>query len=103
MLDYIALGKRIKKERKAQKMTQEDLASRAGISLSFLGHIERGTRKASLDTLVNIANALMVSTDMLLQESLSYSMLREEAESIKRVQVLREINKILQENSDKWE
>ena len=103
MLDYIALGKRIKKERKAQKMTQEDLASRAGISLSFLGHIERGTRKASLDTLVNIANALMVSTDMLLQESLSYSMLREEAESIKRVQVLRELNKILQENSDKWE
>ena len=34
----------------------------AGISLSFMGHIERGTRKASVETLV----ALGVSTDALL-------------------------------------
>ena len=34
------------------------------------GHIERGTRKASLETTVDIANALGVSTDMLLQDSL---------------------------------
>ena len=31
-----------------------------------MGHIERGTRKASIDTLVEIANAMKVSTDYLL-------------------------------------
>ena len=34
------------------------------------GHIERGTRKASLETMVSIANALGVSADTLLQDSL---------------------------------
>ena len=56
-------------------MTQEQLAEQAGISLSFLGHIERGTRKASLDTLVGIANALKISTDILLQDSLGGDLL----------------------------
>ena len=51
-------------------LTQKEVAERAGISLPFYGHIERGTRKASLETTVDIANALGVSTDMLLQDSL---------------------------------
>ena len=67
-MNYEALGKRIRAQRKISHMTQEQLAEQAGISLSFLGHIERGTRKASLDTLVGIANALKISTDILLQE-----------------------------------
>lgn len=67
---YEALGKRIRAQRKQQKMTQEVLAEKAEISNSFLGHIERGTRKASLDTLVKICNALKVSPNTLLQDSL---------------------------------
>lgn len=47
-------------------MSQEALAELCDISPSFMGHIERGTRKMSMETFVSIANALHVSTDYLL-------------------------------------
>ena len=69
-MDYVALGMRIRKQRKLMQMTQDQLSEKASISLSFLGHIERGSRKSSLETLVSLANALEVSADYLLQDSL---------------------------------
>lgn len=72
-MDFTGLGLRIKKRRKSLNMTQERLAETTNISISFLGHIERGSRKASIDTLVKIANALDISMDILLQESLTIS------------------------------
>jgi transcriptional regulator with XRE-family HTH domain len=72
---YQFMGKRIRQQRQLKHMTQEYLAEQAGISLSFLGHIERGTRKASLDTVVKICNALKVSPNMLLQDSLESDLL----------------------------
>jgi DNA-binding XRE family transcriptional regulator len=59
-VDYAMIGERIRHCRKAQKITQEQLAERAEVSPSFLGHIERGTRKASVETIVHIADALGV-------------------------------------------
>ena len=72
---YVAIGKRIRRLRKKQGFTQEKLAEAAEISLSFLGHIERGTRKASVDTLVKLCNALSISPNLLLQDSLSDNLL----------------------------
>ena len=69
-MDYIALGIRIKKMRQQKKLTQEQLAEQAGISAAFIGHIERGTRIASLDTLVAICNTLETSPEYLLCDSL---------------------------------
>ena len=43
-LDYSEIGKRIRQVRKAKKWSQGALAEKCGISMSFLGHIERGTR-----------------------------------------------------------
>lgn len=63
---YTAIGNRIRHIRKKQGLTQEKLADAAGISLSFLGHIERGTRKLSVDTLYKIAKVLHCSADELL-------------------------------------
>lgn len=71
-MDYAAMGRRIKAARRDRNITQEGLAASAGISLSFLGHIERGTRKASLETLIKLANALGVSVDPLVRDSLKY-------------------------------
>ena len=51
-MDYFALGKRIRKRRVEQGMTQEQLARQVGVTTSFIGHLERGSRKASLETLV---------------------------------------------------
>ena len=50
-MDYFALGKRIRKRRVEQGMTQEQLALHVGVTTSFIGHLERGSRKASLETL----------------------------------------------------
>ena len=93
---YQGLGKRIRQQRNLAQMTQEKLAEQAGISLSFLGHIERGTRKASLDTLVKICNALKVSPRLLLQDSLENDLLGDSTsmpESKKKL--LREISNFI--------
>ena len=58
-----ALGKRIRQLRQARpdKLTQEDLAEHADISVSFLSMIERGERAPHIETLIRIACALDVS------------------------------------------
>lgn len=58
IVDYAAMGRRISRLRQEKHWTQEMLAEKAHISLSFLGHIERGTRIASLESIVRISTAL---------------------------------------------
>ncbi len=70
MVDYQALGRRMKMKRRARHLSQEDVAKAAQISASYYGNIERGTRIPSIDTLVLIANALGVGADYLLFDSL---------------------------------
>lgn len=57
------LGRRIRdlRTQRAEKWTQEDLAERAQISVSFLSMIERGERMPHVETLASIAQALDVT------------------------------------------
>ena len=55
------LGVKIKQLRKSQKLTQEQLGEKAGISYKFIGEVERGAVNPSLDSLVSIASALRVN------------------------------------------
>jgi len=71
MVDYKDLGQRIRKARKAVRLTQEQLAAKTGLSASFMGHIERGSRVASLESLINICNTLNISPNQLLAASLT--------------------------------
>ena len=64
--DYRAMGARIKARRLALRLTQERLAERVGISSSFVGHIERGEKKASLETVARLGAALDMSLDYLI-------------------------------------
>ena len=66
----MSLGSRIKAVRKAKKMTQEELAEIIGISVNYLGAIERGDKLPRLVTFIRIANALEISSDYLLSEEL---------------------------------
>ncbi len=85
---YQLLGKRIREERKRLGITQESLATRAKISVNFLGHIERGTKKASLKTIERLASALEVPAGRLFyQNSRSYQ-LPEEDLFIKKIRLL---------------
>ncbi len=52
------IGSRVREERLRAGLTLEALAERADISRSFLAYIETQGRKASLDTLERLAEAL---------------------------------------------
>ena len=62
-MDYILLGKRIRDERLLLRLTLEKLAERTDKSINFIGQIERGEGKPSLETMVDIANALGLSNE----------------------------------------
>lgn len=65
-MDYQLMGRQIRELRRQRGWTLQDLASQVGLSLSFMGHIERGTRKPSLETIVRLAQLFDVSIDSLL-------------------------------------
>ena len=65
-LDYGKMGMRIRQVRKAKGWLQNELAEKCGISMSFLGHIERGSRIMSMETFANICGALEAGADELL-------------------------------------
>lgn len=67
-MDLCAIGARIKAARERAGMTQEDLAAELDMSPTHISVLERGRKAPKLETLVNIANTLHVSTDMLLQD-----------------------------------
>lgn len=65
---YRTLGSAVKSRRLGLGWSQEDLGERADLHPSYIGQIERGTKKISLLTLQKIAAALKVKTTALLQE-----------------------------------
>lgn len=69
-LNYKAIGKRIKIARIKADLTQEELSETVGISPTHLSNIETGTTRVSLNVIVSIANALGVTSDDLLCESI---------------------------------
>ena len=71
--DAVVLGRNIKKIRKNQHRTQEDLAFEAEISVKMLSEYENGKREMSSQVLFKIADALMVSVDELVPERLKKS------------------------------
>lgn len=65
-MDYVQLGKRIRIRRTFLELTQKELAERINVCTSFIGHIERGRRMLSVETLYSLCVALDVSADFLL-------------------------------------
>lgn len=70
-MDKLTMGDRIKETRKKQKLTQEQLAERLGISVEFVGQIERGIKLPSMQVFVKLIETLNVSADYLLRDSVS--------------------------------
>lgn len=70
-MDYYKIGQKIRKIRKAHGLSQEELAEKIGISTTHMSHIETGNTKLSLSVFVDIANALEVRTDELLDNPAS--------------------------------
>ena len=68
-VDYPALGEKIRQSRLSKGLSQYAVSENVDLSESFFGHIERGDRKLSVESLVKIANYLQLSLDYLLMES----------------------------------
>jgi transcriptional regulator with XRE-family HTH domain len=62
-------GATLRTERVARKLTQQQLAFEAELSLTYIGEIERGQRMVSLDTLCRLASALNITASELLAKS----------------------------------
>lgn len=68
-MNYYEIGQRIRKFRKANNLSQEQLAEKVGISTTHMSHIETGNTKLSLPVFVDIAKVLSVRTDELLYDN----------------------------------
>ena len=68
-LDYKAIGKRVKIARIRAGLTQEALTEKAGLSVTHMSNIETGNSKMRLPMAVALANALAVSVDEFLCDS----------------------------------
>jgi transcriptional regulator with XRE-family HTH domain len=63
------MAKNMRRKRHDQKLTQEELAERAGLSARYLGAVERGDVSASVTVLGRIADALGVEPAELVKRS----------------------------------
>lgn len=63
MDQFKLFGRRIRAVRKAAKLTQEEVAEKVGIAPNFLGYVERGTKRPSLEVVFALAKALDVSVE----------------------------------------
>lgn len=72
-IDFVALGTRIKYFRGKQGLSQEELCKALTVNSRHISNIETGKKAPSIDLLVEIANALDVSADDLLTDSLKSS------------------------------
>ena len=69
-LNYQNIGRRIKLFRKRRGLTQNELAEVIGKSPVYISYLESGVKGLSLETFVDIANALHSSADALLTGNL---------------------------------
>ena len=61
------IGERIRNARMMKKMSQQELATKANISLPHISDIEHGKQSMKLITFVRIIEALQVSADEILR------------------------------------
>lgn len=83
-----AVGRRVKAARERKHLTQEQLAEIVDLSPMHVSVIERGVKPPKLDTFVKIANALEVSADELLQDTVDHAMESNSSEVANLIQEL---------------
>lgn len=66
VVDYVGMGLRIRAARKQKRMTQQKFADLIGVSTSYVGHIEKGIKRCSLETLASICKVTGVDANELI-------------------------------------
>jgi len=60
-------GEKVREERLKQHLSQEELASRAGVHRTYIGMIERAEKNITLENIEKISKALNLPIDNLLK------------------------------------
>ncbi|HIE24949.1 MAG TPA: XRE family transcriptional regulator [Anaerolineales bacterium] len=60
-------GQKVRSERLAQNLSQEELAIKAGVHRTYIGMIERAEKNITLLNIEKISNALGISVSKLLE------------------------------------
>lgn len=87
-MSMTTIGKRIRFFREEKKWSQEVFAEKLGLSLTYIGMIERGEKIPKLETFIKIANVLSVSADQLLAEVLTTGYAIKSSEMSARIEEL---------------
>lgn len=58
-----AIGEHIRNYRKQQELSQEELAHRAGLHVTFIGKIERAEKVCTVESLAKILDALNITLE----------------------------------------
>lgn len=72
--EQLLFGERLRTRRNAVGLTQEYVSEQVNITLRYYQMVERGEKKVSLDTLMNLSRTLQVSIDYLLFGDLTYTL-----------------------------
>ncbi|MBR3869433.1 MAG: helix-turn-helix transcriptional regulator [Clostridia bacterium] len=66
--DMVFIGKRLKEERNRLHYTQDEVSEMIGVTPAYVGHIERGERGFSIETLIKLCNVYKVTIDYLFED-----------------------------------
>ena len=66
--DMVLIGKRLKEERNRLHYTQDEVSEMIGVTPAYVGHIERGERGFSIETLIKLCNVYKVTIDYLFED-----------------------------------
>lgn len=64
----LKFGKKVREERIRQELSQEQLASKAGVHRTYIGMIERAEKNITLENIEKIAKALKISISKLFND-----------------------------------
>ena len=100
-VNYREIGDKIRTEREKFGISREKMAELVNLSPFFVGQIERGERKMSISTLINVSECLHISIDYLIfgevahdkEDNMLSSLLSKCSE--KEAKVIEEITKII--------
>ena len=80
ILNYKLIGERIQKLRLKKGISQEKLAEKCNLSVSYISYIESAKRKASLEVLVDIGNNLGVTVNNFIKGYQKYDVISYKAD-----------------------
>lgn len=91
----LLVGQNIKKHRKEQSLTQQQLAEKCGFKTTYIAGVERGERNITLQSLEKISVGLNVAASELLMSSQDNSKIK-----ITRDELFNKLNEVLEKKSD---